>query len=582
LIDGAIDTVLFNKSTGVFNTVTDGKYDLYALITEDQMSEMIDNCVKIINDNTRSEANPIAADAAIEYATDDVNVIKADLRAYIESSFYKKVLYTLYVSDGTTLRIQAVTAKTDSSIALLVEKTLAECAKNDDAYYATFVNYAKNATVKTILDGMNNIVKTAYGDVRTDLELAYLKALGASIMKKSADNLENIKKPDGTALRNEAGELVNNRLATTTLATLDDLLADVLDIYKTYPDYAANDYVADATEYVYYAFLKFLQDVEFDSYYYDAELAHVDVAVANKVAEMNAALAPQLPENYNIYDVMHVVMNALADTENSVYDFTEPLAKTITHVAQGKADLADDVLAYYVYALLNSFDGCELPTEAPDLPICYGSNGKKDTKKYAKIMTVVEKEMNENNYINVMVNAARANITREALPNYSVPAIQGIDFDGIIANLYKTMEKSKYLTPAEIEKAETELIPALEDYVSYLYYSNVLKRLGANEQPQFHISEVYSATLAETTTELKELMIYFVVANTDMTREDVIALGSVSSVADEDEEMDDETSRYLSDDGRIVSVTYGDKNADGSYSAYKTFVLNYNNFSVSV
>jgi hypothetical protein len=138
------------------------------------------------------------------------------------------------------------------------------------------------------------------------------------------------------------------------------------------------------------------------------------------------------------------------------------------------------------------------------------------------------------------------------------------------------------LTGTDLEKAETELIPALEDYVSYLYYSNVLKRLGANEQPQFHISEVYSATLAETTTELKELMIYFVVANTDMTREDVIALGSVSSVADEDEEMDDETSRYLSDDGRIVSVTYGDKNADGSYSAYKTFVLNYNNFSVSV
>ena len=44
----------------------------------------------------------------------------------------------------------------------------------------------------------------------------------------------------------------------------------------------------------------------------------------------------------------------------------------------------------------------------------------------------------------------------------------------------------------------------------------------------------------------------------------------------------EEASRYLSDDGRIVSVTYGDKNANGSYSAYKTFILNYNNFSVNV
>ena len=51
---------------------------------------------------------------------------------------------------------------------------------------------------------------------------------------------------------------------------------------------------------------------------------------------------------------------------------------------------------------------------------------------------------------------------------------------------------------------------------------------------------------------------------------------------EDSEEEEEEASRYLSDDGRIVSVTYGTKNADGSYSAYKTFILNYNNFSVNV
>ena len=49
----------------------------------------------------------------------------------------------------------------------------------------------------------------------------------------------------------------------------------------------------------------------------------------------------------------------------------------------------------------------------------------------------------------------------------------------------------------------------------------------------------------------------------------------------EDEEEED-PSKYLSADGRIVAVTYGEKTSNGSYEGYKTFLLNYNNFSVSV
>ena len=62
--------------------------------------------------------------------------------------------------------------------------------------------------------------------------------------------------------------------------------------------------------------------------------------------------------------------------------------------------------------------------------------------------------------------------------------------------------------------------------------------------------------------------------------DDLISTKGPAGGADDGEE--DEASRYLSDDGRIVSVTYGDKKADGGYSAHKTFILNYNNFSVSV
>ena len=81
---------------------------------------------------------------------------------------------------------------------------------------------------------------------------------------------------------------------------------------------------------------------------------------------------------------------------------------------------------------------------------------------------------------------------------------------------------------------------------------------------------------------LKELMYYFVINNSDLTTDDVDKLIQPPKGPGMGEDDDDEASRYLSDDGRIVSVTYGDKNADGSYSAYKTFILNYNNFSVNV
>jgi hypothetical protein len=77
-------------------------------------------------------------------------------------------------------------------------------------------------------------------------------------------------------------------------------------------------------------------------------------------------------------------------------------------------------------------------------------------------------------------------------------------------------------------------------------------------------------------------MYYYVKNYTGMTDEQIDALIEPPKGLGSGDDDGDEASRYLSDDGRIVSVTYGTKNADGSYSAYKTFILNYNNFSVNV
>ena len=126
------------------------------------------------------------------------------------------------------------------------------------------------------------------------------------------------------------------------------------------------------------------------------------------------------------------------------------------------------------------------------------------------------------------------------------------------------------------------LAPELRAYLEYTYYNAVLARLGADKDPTFHVSEIYGETLYSSAMGLKDLMYFYVTATTNLTATDIDRLiGGTGNNKLEDEE-DEEASRYLSDDGRIVSVTYGDKNADGSYTAYKTFILNYNNFSVNV
>ena len=119
----------------------------------------------------------------------------------------------------------------------------------------------------------------------------------------------------------------------------------------------------------------------------------------------------------------------------------------------------------------------------------------------------------------------------------------------------------------------------MEDRKVSIYNNAILKLIGGATVPQIHVSEVYGASLMESTKAFNDMMYYFVTTLTDLTADDIDKL--VGGIVDE-EDTEGEASRYLSDDGRIVSVTYGTQNADGSYASYKTFVLNYNNFSVSV
>jgi hypothetical protein len=206
-------------------------------------------------------------------------------------------------------------------------------------------------------------------------------------------------------------------------------------------------------------------------------------------------------------------------------------------------------------------------------------------------MTIVDELLTKsktNPLIPQLINKARAAANRGEMPNYSLTAF--LTEDEINAYVYQVGEalgKAKFLScssdDAEAMAQEiATLAPEIRAYLEYTYYNAVITRLDADDAPAFHVSEIYGETLYSSAMGLKDLMYYFVTTTTDLTEADINRLIGTSGDNKLEEEEEDEASRYLSDDGRIVSVTYGDKNADGSYTAYKTFILNYNNFSVNV
>ena len=82
-------------------------------------------------------------------------------------------------------------------------------------------------------------------------------------------------------------------------------------------------------------------------------------------------------------------------------------------------------------------------------------------------------------------------------------------------------------------------------------------------------------------TDLKD-QIYAKAVETHLTEKDITdRLPKEEEKKEDVVEEEDVDSIYVNDNGNIVSVTYGGKNGDDQ-AAYKTFILNYNNFAVTV
>ena len=594
LIDNEIKAVLTGKD-GAISTVTDGNYNLDAIFTDDQMKTLIEKAVDIIMKNTRAPQNPKPTNP-VEYATSDEDQMKVDLKNYIESVYYKEVLVQINPGVKTKLYIQNVSYMTNSSIELLVSLRLNAYGEIDSAtkFHTYFNNLWTDADLKASLNSMNDSVKGAYDDVLAKLEKSYSKQFATAVLNGAkAPTLQNLsyevvngESKDKHSLREEGAAILKaaNLTADSTPAEVEAVIAQIVALHDEYiaagkleADY---DATAEVGEYVCYNVLGLLKEQTvnaLDNFYYDEQLAKADDAIRDMVMEKNTEILAGMPEVYTTYQLYDAIMQSLADSEYSAMDFAADVAAQVTHVAEGKNSIKNDVLAYYCYLLLNSFENNKLDT-APTITITQGN--------VKNALAILDNDFKDR--LPLLIAEARSAAKRGEQPNYALSSfLTEEEINGIADELVSALIKAKF---SEENERET-LRPQVRVYLEHAYYLAVRDRLNASKiitdtsgNPIiFHVSEVYGTTLYDAASELKSLMYYFVTAKTDMSATDIdryIGGGGNNNLGAENEE--EEASRYLSDDGRIVSVTYGDKNADGSYSAYKTFILNYNNFSVSV
>ncbi|MBR6781891.1 MAG: hypothetical protein IKM33_01670 [Clostridia bacterium] len=592
-INQAIDKALLGE-TGVIANVQNGDYTLSGIFTEDAMSGLIDEIVEIIRKNTRTMTNTtIAADQAIEYATPDT--MASDIRDYIEGYYYRAVINKIAPEDAGSVNLQVITVstKTNASIELLLTLRMDEYEYGESTKYEDLVKaMMSDGELKNLLSDINDSVKVHYGDVYTQLENAFLKAFATKVLgKDSAPTLQkvSIDVVDGETktkrnLRDEAKELLNQLSAFSTEAEINALIDEMIALHADYAEKLPEGYdaTADVTKYVYYNLLVKMSGItlkDIDNYYYDDQMAKMDATVRAEVAEKVAAIRATLPEDCTVYDVYATVAAVLGDREENVYDFIGSVAAEVTHTAEGKYSLDDEILAYYCYLLFSSFEDYDINSVSPTLSL--KRTEKDNDATYANRVKNALKilDLDFVDRLPLLVAQAKSATKRGLMPDYSLESFLSEEELETIGNeLVDALIKALF---AKEDERET-LLPEVLDYLRLCYYKEIVKRLSAGELPEFHVSEIYSGTLYEATTDLKDLMYYFAINNTDLTAKDIDEIIKTGGGLIDSEEEEDETSRYLSDDGRIVSVTYGTKNADGSYSAYKTFILNYNNFSVNV
>lgn len=573
-IGTAIDTILNPRLKGV----TDGNYKLTAADKE-MLDKAVEAAVKVVE----SAINDSDTTKRVEYATPDT--LQADLRAYIESYYYRAAL-KLVAPDGMveSLAIRTVTYKTASSLATLAASRLT-ALEQAGSYNQTLANFKGDAVTAAKLAVILSEIQGVYGDVSSELEKAMLKAYAAAAVKSLGEvsitfktNSKNI----NVALLTEYTE----KIAAAGEAGLPALIEELAARLGT-EGYVLKDEEADknalASDFIYYAYAVSLSETTAMDYYYDVQMATMDRKVRDAVQRKHDEIAAKITADTTPNQLYNMLLAALGNAEDSVAQLTKEISTGITYYIESKYSISSDVQKYYVYLLFQSFSEQLSGNEEPVLTIYVsGKPAKPSDGTYKNAIKYFKKDYLDARITDLQDKARKAS-PRGEIVNYALDSVlTAEEMTAWVDRIYARLVDGKFLTDEmnQTAEAKAQLRADIEAYIRYQYCEEALTKVNANTTPKFNVSEVYGDDLYTSSEQIKALLRYFVTNLSEITEKDIEEMIKTGTKTEE-EEIED-PSKYLSADGRIVSVTYGSKKSDGSYENYKTFLLNYNNFAVSV
>lgn len=573
-IGAAIDTILNPRLKGV----TDGNYKLTAADKE-MLDKAVEAAVKVVE----SAINDSDTTKRVEYATPDT--LQADLRAYIESYYYRAAL-KLVAPDGMveSLAIRTVTYKTASSLATLAASRLT-ALERAGSYKQTLANFKGDAVTAAKLAVILSEIQGVYGDVSSELEKAMLKAYAAAAVKSLGEvsitfktNSKNI----NAALLTEYTE----KIAAAGEAGLPALIEELAARLGT-EGYVLKDEEADknalASDFIYYAYAVSLSETTVMDYYYDVQMATMDRKVREAVQRKHDEIAAKITADTTPNQLYNMLLATLGNAEDSVAQLTKEISTGITYYIESKYSISSDVQKYYVYLLFQSFSEQLAGNEEPVLTIYVsGKPAKPSDGTYKNAIKYFKKDYLDARITDLQDKARKAS-PRGEIVNYALDSVlTAEEMTAWVDRIYARLVDGKFLTDEmnQTAEAKAQLRADIEAYIRYQYCEEALTKVNANTTPKFNVSEVYGDDLYTSSEQIKALLRYFVTNLSEITEKDIEEMIKTGTKTEE-EEIED-PSKYLSADGRIVSVTYGSKKSDGSYENYKTFLLNYNNFAVSV
>ena len=552
-----------------------GKDDLDEILTAADKTALVEKLVGLVKRNIASKENP-TPEYPVEYLTPDT--LEADLTAYLEGYFYSTRIKDVTPDLKTEVKLNIVTVnyKTDSSIDLLVKDLMDRTTISKDAPFASAYDALRSDLIYKVSIPNLSTKLTAYGNTAGSLEEAFLiRYAKTALSLGNKPNPSNTKSDveGGPTLKQAVEALLAEEIPNATLSTLDDVIAKMIALHDNYTlaaDYSVTD---RSKQFVCYAFFEKLSKQEAPrSFYYDSEMATMDAAILAKVAEKHTAILAELavtkPDGYTAYDLYAAVMETVSKPGDSARDLAKTLADSLSYSNDVNATIVEDIQSQYIYLLINSFDelaGLKEPTST--------------VTTTAKVKFDKACDALDTNYLKeklpALLKDARKNSVAGSTTNYALK-LSAEEMNKLVDEMMSTLKQFQYEYAAA---DQAEIKAKLAEYLQYKYYEAAVKELSANKAVDYSVAEVYNGTLIEETKELKNLVEYYVLKFTEFTKEDLDIYYVTEDDAEDKDVTEEEASRYTSDDGRIVAVTYGDAKTE---AAYKTFVLNYNNFSVSV